>query len=106
MHTTPAHEQFVILPPAHSAAPRAFRNVKSDSRRYESMLAEMQRLRGTAYLRDGAIQQHELTSDGRHELAIDTLSWHLLALDADRKVCGCVRYSAEGLGVAYKDLWI
>ena len=105
MHTTPAQEQFVILPPAHSVIPRVFRNVKSDSQRYEGLLAEMQRLRGYTYLRDGAIQEHELTADGRHRLDIDAQSWHVLALNAGH-VCGCVRYLAESQRVAYKDLWI
>jgi hypothetical protein len=106
MHSISAESQLVILAPAQSAASRGLRNVKSDSRWYGDLLADMQRLRGESYLRDGAIRADELTSDGRHILAIDERSWHVLALDAKRKVCGCVRYLAEKPEVAYKDLWI
>ena len=104
MHTTPAHEQFVILPPANFAAPRIFRNVETDARHHEELVAEMQRLRGSAYLRDGAIQPADLTSDGRHRLAIDQHGWHVLALDSDRRVCGCLRYLEEKKVTRFEDL--
>jgi hypothetical protein len=56
------------------------------------MLAEMQRLRGSVYLRDGAIQKHELTADGRHRLSVDEQSWHILLVDGAKRVKGCMRY--------------
>ena len=55
----------------------------------------MQRLRGALYLEDGAIHSEQLIPDGRHELSVDTRSWHLLTLDKDRNVSGCSRYLAH-----------
>ena len=106
MHTTPAHEQFVILPPADLAAPRVFRKVERDAGHHQDLIAQMQRLRGAAYLRDGAIRAHDLTSDGRHVLAIDVHCWHILALDPDRRVSGCLRYLEEKKASRFEDLWV
>jgi hypothetical protein len=51
----------------------------------------MQKLRGSVYLKDGAIDAAQLT-DGKHRLDVDESSWHLLVLDQDDRVCGCVRH--------------
>jgi hypothetical protein len=52
----------------------------------------MQIVRGRTYLRDGAIAPWQLSPEGRHRLAVDHASWHLLALNEDGRVCGCARY--------------
>jgi len=54
-------------------------------------MREMQRLRGSVYLEDGAISQDDLI-DGRHQVRSDRQSWHLLLLDDVGTVCGCIRY--------------
>ena len=59
----------------------------------------MQELRGRAYLEDGAIRPSQL-ENGRHCLGNDEDSWHLLVLDEDLQVRGCVRcreHSAAGI---------
>lgn len=61
-----------------------------DSSEHAQWQARMQRLRGRLYLEDGAIEPWQLTSDGRHQLARDDKSWHLLSLDHD-EVVGCAR---------------
>jgi hypothetical protein len=66
----------------------------------------MQRLRGLVYLRDDAIQADELTSDGRHKLAVDERSWHILMLDGGRRVSGCLRYLEERQASRFDELWI
>jgi hypothetical protein len=70
----------------------------------------MQRLRGRLYLRDGAIGPHQLTDD-RHQLESDKLSWHVLVLDENERVSGCIRcqqYSNESefseLGISRSQL--
>jgi hypothetical protein len=73
---------------------------------YWLLLAEMQRFRGEVYLRDGAISQREFTPDGRYALDIDTRSWHLLALDGARRICGCVRVLEQTGARHFDDLWI
>ena len=80
-----------LLAPSRSAVPRFFTSVRTDPKRYEALLAAAQRLRGSIYLEDGAIQPHQLT-DGRYCLDIDSGSWHLLVMDRDDRVCGCIRY--------------
>lgn len=106
MHLTSSQTQLVILPPARSAAPRIFRNIDTNSRRYDQLLAEMQRLRGQIYLSDGAIQDDELTSDGRHKLAVDERSWHVLMLEGGRRVSGCLRYLEEQQASRFDELCI
>jgi hypothetical protein len=52
----------------------------------------MQRLRGEIYLKDGAIQESDLTASGRHVCSSDEVSWHLLTVRADGVVLGCMRF--------------
>jgi hypothetical protein len=77
-----------------------------DNRRYDQLLAEMQRMRGLVYLRDGAIRIDELASDGRHKMAVDERSWHVLTLDGGGRVSGCLRYLEERQASRFDELWI
>ena len=70
--------RFAVLPPANLAASGVFRNIESNPHRYDYMVAEMQRLRGAVYAKDGAIQKSDLTADGRHRSLVDERSWHVL----------------------------
>jgi hypothetical protein len=79
--------------------------VNVDSQRYDQLLASMQRFRGEVYLSDGAIQASELV-DGRHKLAIDEQSWHVLSLDYGGSICGCLRYLEERQAGGFDDLWV
>jgi hypothetical protein len=80
-----------LLAPSRSAVPRFFTRVHTNPKRYADLLAAAQRLRGSVYLEDGAIEPEQLTN-GRHCLDLDLGSWHLLVLDREHQVCGCVRY--------------
>ncbi len=80
-----------LLAPSRSAVPRFFTRVRTDPKHHELLLAAAQRLRGRVYLEDGAIRPAELT-DGRHFVDLDLRSWHLLVMDPDDRVCGCLRY--------------
>jgi hypothetical protein len=42
-----------------------FRNIEAIRTVYDNMLAEMQRLRGTVYAKDGAIRKSDLTASMR-----------------------------------------
>jgi len=99
--------QFVILPPAKKAAlPSIFRNVETDHKRHDALLASMQRLRGSAYVNDGAIGRDDLTADGRHALRVDEHSWHVLSLDRTGEVSSCLRYVDESRAPGFEHLWI
>ena len=106
MHLTSLHTELAILSPASTAAPQVFRKTELNRRRYDQVLADMQRLRGSIYLRDGAIQADELTADGRHKLAIDERSWHILLMDGAGSVKGCLRYLEENDASRFDDLSI
>src|SRR3954471_22842294 len=84
----------VLLAPSKSVVPNKFENVDRHPEQHEFLLSQMQRLRGAVYLKDGAIRSDQLTSDGRHKLAIDDRSWHVLTFDVNGKVSGCSRYCA------------
>lgn len=81
----------VILAPSSARGSIAVRTAGQGPRGYEQMLREMQRLRGRIALSEGAIQVSQLTADGRDASPIDHLAWHLLTLDEDGSVGGCVR---------------
>ena len=81
MTATPTiRTQFVLLAPSRPLVPRLLPKVVTHQQRYKDLLAEMQIVRGRTYLRDGAIAPWQLSPEGRHRLAVDNSSWHLLAL--------------------------
>lgn len=77
--------------------------LKKEAERYEEMLFKVQRLRGEVYLKDGAVQRHEL-NDGRHEMDLDWESWHLLVLDHHDQVLGCARYTPRSNRSRFSEL--
>ena len=68
------------------------------------MLSKMQRLRGRIALQEGAIQSSQLTTDGRDASPVDHLAWHLLTLDEDGSVGGCVRMLVHQPNPAFEHL--
>lgn len=74
-------------------------------RRYQDLVAEMQELRGSVYLAEGAIQEWQLT-EGRHQMAADAQSWHVLLLDEEQRVCGCARYHEYRETVPFRQLGV
>ncbi len=92
-----------LLAPSRSAVPRFFTRVHTNPKRYDKLLAAAQTLRGSVYLEDGAIEPGQLT-DGRHCLDLDLGSWHLLVLDREHRVCGCVRYREYSGYESFSDL--
>jgi hypothetical protein len=99
-----AHQQLMLLTPRASRVPATFQNVVIDPQRYESILADMQKMRGRIYLEDGAIGHQQLASDGRHCSPLDPESWHLLTLDDGGSVSGCVRYRQHRNTVSFQEL--
>jgi hypothetical protein len=66
----------------------------------------MERLRGSIYLRDGALKRNQLTRDGRHFTPVDDASWHLLTLDEQGAVAGCVRLFSHPSTVKFEALTV
>lgn len=73
---------------------------------HQTILGEMQRLRGAVYLKDGAIQSSRLTRDGRHEQEADRHAWHVLLVEADNTVSGCARYVSHPANVTFDRLGV
>jgi hypothetical protein len=96
----------VILAPPGAKIPQTFSNVDVDANRHQQLLSGMQKLRGNIYLKDGAIEKHHLSSDGRHVLGADDNSWHLLSVRGDSDVCGCARYLEYRDSVSFSQLCI
>jgi hypothetical protein len=101
-----SQNQYAVLPPSRAAVSSAFQNVEYDANRHSQLMAEMQRFRGGIYAADGAIRADQLTPDGRHKVAIDDRSWHVLSLNERGQVCGCLRYLEEGGARDFDDLGI
>lgn len=64
----------------------------------------MQKLRGGIYCEDGAVDRDQLTPEGLHETEEDEKSWHLLMVDAQRRVTGCAWYLEHDSAVRVEDL--
>jgi hypothetical protein len=101
-----ASRQFTLLAPRHADLPGKFYDVIVDQDHYDVLLSDMQRLRGRVYLEDGAIDERQLTSDGRHDLPTDELSWHLLLMDGEGHVAGCMRYLRHRPSAAFSRLGV
>jgi hypothetical protein len=85
----------VLLAPRHAAIPSTFENVDANLQRHGQLLAQMQRMRGGVYLRDGALRAEDLSTDGRHDTPEDHRAWHLLIQDDQQRLTGCIWYLAH-----------
>jgi hypothetical protein len=101
-----ANGSMILIAPSGGDVPRCFRRIEESGTRYESLLAEMQRLRGAVYLGDGAIAPWEIDEEGRHQLDIDSGSWQVLSRDSSGAVRGCARLRMLGSAATFSDLWI
>jgi hypothetical protein len=86
-----ADQRLVVVAPGQGPIPDFFENVPSDDAMRDELVSAIQRLRGAVYLRDGAISNDDLTSDGRHVTREDERAWHLLVLDG-HEIAACVWY--------------
>ena len=100
------HDELVLLAPAGCFIPESFTRRYVDRNRHARWLSEAQRVRGSIYLADGAVQASQLTADGRHVQRTDYDSWHLLAVDGNGEVQGCARYRHLTGNVGFDDLGV
>ena len=102
----PDSTEIMVLPPAGSRVPSLFQNVISSGKVYRSVLSQIQIFRGAIYWEDGAIARDELSLDGRHVLAIDEQSWHVIAVEKSGEISGCLRFLEESTANRFDDLWL
>jgi hypothetical protein len=94
------NSRLVLLSPSNASMPSTFENVDYMPLRHAQLMVDMQRLRGSIYLKDGAVERHQLTIDGRHQTPEDEKSWHLLMVDKRGHVDACVWYMAHNPNVS------
>jgi hypothetical protein len=83
--------RIVLVAPSEQSVSGFFDNVRVDTESYDSIVGDIQRFRGGIYLQDGAIQQKQLTADGRHETPEDSKAWHMLLMN-EQKISACALY--------------
>jgi hypothetical protein len=100
-----AARRLVLLAPAHVTIPEYFRNVTVDGGRHDELVREMQRLRGSIYLHDGALTREQLSGDGLHQTPEDQASWHFLFMNpSERRVSSCMWYREHSNAVSVEQL--
>jgi hypothetical protein len=100
------HNELVLLAPAGCLIPKSFRRRYVDCSRHSRWLSDAQKLRGSIYLADGAVQPSQLSTDGRHVQQADYDSWHVLTVDGKGAVQGCARYRHLIGNVGFDDLGV
>ena len=102
----PPAGSLMLLAPTFDSVPDSFRSVQIDRGHHARLLAEVQRIRGSVYLEDGAITPAQLSSDRRHVKEADRHSWHVIAVQPDGSVTGCARYRPHPHDVRPEDLGV
>lgn len=97
--------ELLLLAPTPELVPACFTRLECDRASHFDYLAGLQRLRGSIYLEDGAIEPWQLTEDGRHDLPLDHTSWHILTVEGGR-VMGCARMQFYEPTVSFHDLGV
>ena len=100
------HNELVLLAPAGCFIPESFRRRYVDRNGHAQWLSDAQKLRGSIYLADGAVQPSQLSADGRHVQHADYDSWHVLTVDGKGGVQGCARYRHLIGNVGFDDLGV
>ena len=95
---------FQLLAPSASKLTQKFSNAVMEHGTHTQWLNSMQVLRGRIYLSDGAIDRSDLDCQGRHSMSGDRQAWHLLLVDADQELIGCVRYLLYEPSAEYHNL--
>jgi len=98
------NERVVLLAPSAASVDDIFQNVDIDAGRHEQLVRDVQKLRGSIYLKDGAIQREQLTADGRHRTPEDERAWHMLLLDKQHQVNACAFYLEHDATISLDEL--
>ena len=97
-------ERIVLLAPSAVSAAGVSKNLLVDGRRHRRLIQDVQRLRGRIYLKDGALQPHQLTPCGLHQTPEDNQGWHMLSFNGDGQLNACALYLEHHNAVSFDDL--
>jgi hypothetical protein len=106
VQSTGSRRSFLLLAPPKALLSRFRGQVRTIPESHAGLMAQMQRLRGRVYLKDGAIRTSDLTPDGRFISPVDRESWHLLTVDCDERVIGCARLLAHSRSTQFSRLTV
>jgi hypothetical protein len=87
-----AEQRLVLLAPPGAQVMPAFRNAVVDPTLREVFVRQVQKLRASIYLQDGALSRRQLSGDGRHCTGEDAKSWHLVLLNKANLISSTVWY--------------
>lgn len=98
---------FELLAPDKTCVGCGFSHFRISFYIYNNLLDQLMRLRGCAYLEDGAIAESELDEAGRFEMSGDEKSWHLMLVEnGSNEVIACARFLLHPNTVSFGDLSI
>jgi hypothetical protein len=98
------NERVVLLAPSVASVDEIFQNVDVDQHGHDQLVRDVQKLRGGIYLKDGAIQSNQLSSDGLHQTPEDENGWHMLLLDKKQRLNACALYLEHDSSVSFEEL--
>lgn len=96
----------ILLAPSGACLKPFSGQITCSARIHNDLTNQLQRMRGSVYLEDSAIQASDLTACGRHVSSQDEQSWHLLTLGTNGAVQGCTRMHRHKKSVGYHDLGV
>jgi len=97
-------QRLVLVAPPAAAIPTSFRNVLVAPDQHVRLVREVQRMRASVYLEDGALDRRQLSAEGLHRTPEDQRSWHLLFMNHNRQVSACVWYLQHQMDASFGDL--
>lgn len=101
---TTLEKRLILVAPPSADVPAHFTNVTADSGEHSRLVQEMQRLRGSIYVDDGAVLPAELAMGGLHITPEDRKSWHLLIRNGQGKVSSCAWYMEHDGATSFHNL--
>jgi hypothetical protein len=93
-----------LVAPRDQRLPAVFSRIRPSADQYESMIEQIQQIRGAVCLEDGTIPASAPDARGRHYAPIDETSWHLIVLNQREKLVGCLRVTVYRSGIRLADL--
>lgn len=99
-----SNRRLLLLAPSEQHVQGIFTEVEANNAQHAKLTTALQKFRGKIYLKDGALEADQLSSDGRHKLEIDDRSWHLVSVDKNGEVCGCSRYLPHQSTISFRNL--
>lgn len=97
-------ERMLLLAPPGARVPSFFSNVTADDAEHSDLVASVQGLRGSVYLKDGAVTHDDLSAEGLHQTAEDARSWHLLMRNKEGGLSACIWYLEHATLPAFQQL--